>query len=174
MDGGGGATTFEQLLRLSTDQLSDFELQYLKTASANQPDLVAVDFRQLLEQNRLEFDVPLQDGDVIIVPPKSFTVTVLGRVVSPGQVPYRDSENVDYYIRLAGGYGYKADKRGIRIIKVNTGSLVKADDDVLIEMGDRIMVPEKTGTDWWGLIKDAGLFLANVATIYVVIDQAIN
>lgn len=168
------ANSFDQLLRLSTEQLTEFELQYLKTSSANQGDKVAVDFRRLVEEGRAEFDVPLQNGDVVIIPPKSYTVTVLGRVVSPGQVPFRTNQNVEYYISLTGGYGYKANKKEIRIIKVNTGSVVKPSKHVPIEMGDRIMVPEKTGTDWWGLIKDAGLFLANVATIYVVVDQAVN
>jgi protein involved in polysaccharide export with SLBB domain len=166
--------SLEQLLKLSTDKLTDFELQYLKVSSASQSNAVAVDFNRLIEEGRLEYDVPLRDGDVITIPPKSYSVTVLGRVVNPGQVPFKENENVDYYVRLAGGFGYKADKKGIRIIKVNTGSVVKPDHDIPIEMGDRIMVPEKTGTDWWGLIKDAGLFLANVATIYVVVDQAIQ
>ena len=99
---------------------------------------------------------------------------MLGRVVNPGQVPFKENQSIDYYIFLAGGYGYKADKKNIRIVKANTGSLVKPEKKSPLQMGDRIMVPQTRGTNWWGLIKDAGLFLANVATIYVVVDQALK
>ena len=167
-------TSFDQLLQVSTETLTDFELQYLKTSTSGQPRKVAVNFPMLLGKNMLEYDIPLRDGDQLEIPQKSYVVTVLGRVVNPGQVPFKEDQIADYYIRLAGGYGYKADKKNIRIVKANTGSLVKPDKHSPIQMGDRIMVPQTRGTDWWGLIKDAGLFLANVATIYVVIDQAVN
>ncbi|MFH2057035.1 MAG: SLBB domain-containing protein [bacterium] len=167
-------TSFDQLLQVSTETLTDFELQYLKTSTSGQPRKVAVNFPMLLGKGRQEYDIPLRDGDRIEIPPKSYVVTVLGRVVNPGQVPFKEDQTTDYYIRLAGGYGYKADKKNIRIVKANTGSLVKPEKKSPVQMGDRIMVPQTRGTDWWGLIKDAGLFLANVATIYVVVDQAVN
>jgi len=169
-----GVSTFDQLLQLSADKLTDFELQYLKASSAGRPGKIAVNFKLLFEEKRLEYDVPLHDGDLIRIPKKSYSVTVLGRVVNPGQVPYKEDANLDYYIRFAGGFGYKADKKNIQIIKPNTGSLIKPSRKMTIEMGDRIMVPQTEPTDWWGLFKDAGFFLANLATIYVVIDQAVN
>jgi protein involved in polysaccharide export with SLBB domain len=167
-------TSFDQLLQVSTETLTDFELQYLKTSTSGQPRKVAVNFPILLGERRLEYDIPLRDGDELEIPQKSFTVTVLGRVVNPGQVPFKENQSIDYYIFLAGGYGYKADKKNIRIVKANTGSLVKPEKKSPLQMGDRIMVPQTRGTNWWGLIKDAGLFLANVATIYVVVDQALK
>jgi protein involved in polysaccharide export with SLBB domain len=167
-------TSFEQLLQLSTDKLSDFELQYLKEMSTGRTGKVAVNFDGLIGEGKRELDIKLLDGDVIRIPQKSFAVTVMGRVVNPGLVPFKESESVDYYIRAAGGYGYKADKRDIRIIKANTGAVVKSGSGAEVAMGDRIMVPQKKAVDVWGFVKDAGLFLANIATIYIVVDQAIN
>jgi protein involved in polysaccharide export with SLBB domain len=167
-------TSFDQLLQLTPDKLTDFELEYLKTSSSGQDRKVAVDFYSLLEQGKEEFDLPLRDGDRVSIPPKSFTVTVLGRVAHPGQVSYTEGKGVNHYIRLAGGYGYKADRDNIRIIKSSTGALVKPEDDQPVQMGDRIMVPQTKEIDWWGVIKDAGIFLANVATIYVVIERALE
>lgn len=167
-------TSFEQLLQLSTDKLSDFELQYFKEMSAGRTGKVAVNFGGLLEENRRELDIKLVDGDYIKIPQKSFSVTVMGRVVNPGLVPFKASESVDYYVRAAGGYGYKADKGDIRIIKANTGAVVKSDRGAEVAMGDKIMVPQKKSINFWGIVKDAGIFLANVATIYIVVDQAVN
>ncbi len=167
-------TSFEQLLQLSTDKLSDFELQYFKEMSAGRTGKVAVDFNGLLEEGRKELDIKLVDGDYIKIPQKSFAVTVMGRVVNPGLVPFKENQAVDYYIQAAGGYGYKADKGDIRIIKANTGAVVKSGGTAEVAMGDRIMVPQKKSKDVWGFVKDAGIFLANLATIYIVVDQAVN
>ena len=165
-------TSFDQLLMMSTDKLTDFELQYLKETSSRKPGKVAVDFELLFGRKLDEHDVPLMDGDTVTIPSKSFAVTVLGRVVNPGLVPYKDSATVDHYIRLAGGYGYKANKRDIRLIKANTGALIRADRNTGVAMGDKIMVPQKKGINMWQLFKDTSFFIANLATIYLVINQA--
>ncbi|TFH55299.1 MAG: hypothetical protein E4G91_10925, partial [Candidatus Zixiibacteriota bacterium] len=128
-------TSFDQLLMMSTDKLTDFELQYLKETSSRKPGKVAVDFELLFGRKLDEHDVPLMDGDIVTVPSKSFAVTVLGRVVNPGLVPYKDNATVDHYIKLAGGYGYKANKRDIRLIKANTGALIRADRNTEVAMG---------------------------------------
>jgi protein involved in polysaccharide export with SLBB domain len=168
---GEEKTSFDRLLQLTADKLTDFELQYLKETSGRRQGKVAVDFELLFKHNLAEHDVPLMDGDLVRIPAKSFAVTVLGRVVNPGLVPYKENEIVDYYIRLAGGYGYKADKRDIRIIKSSTGAVIKPDSKTPIAMGDRIMVPQQKATDLWKFARDLGLFLANLATVYVVVDQ---
>jgi polysaccharide biosynthesis/export protein len=165
-------SSFDQLLMMSTDKLSDFELQYLKETSSRRPGKVAVDFDLLFRRGLVEHDVPLMDGDTVTIPSKSFAVTVLGRVVNPGLVPYKDSATVDHYITLAGGYGYKANKRDIRLIKANTGALIRAGHNTEVAMGDKIMVPQKKGINWWQLFKDTSFFIANLATIYLVINQA--
>lgn len=167
-------TSFDQLVELSVDKLTDFELQYLKEVSTQRPGKVALDFDKLLTDDADEIDLELYDGDYVRIPAKSYTVIVMGRVVNPGIVQYEEGKSLNHYIQAAGGFGYKANKGDIRIIKANTGALVRADHKSVISMGDRIMVPQKRGTDVWGLIKDVGFFLANVATIYVVIDQALN
>ncbi len=164
--------SFDQLLMMSTDKLTDFELQYLKETSSRTPGKVAVNFESIFQQGQAEHDVPLMNGDRITIPRKSFAVTVLGRVINPGMVPYQDTKTVEFYIGLAGGYGYKANKHDIRIIKANTGALIKADRGTRVAMGDKIMVPQKKGVNMWQLFKDTSFFIANLATIYLVINQA--
>ena len=51
-----------------------------------------------------ELDVLLEPGDVIYIPQRSSTVSVLGQVMQPGSYPYRPGETVATYINRAGGY----------------------------------------------------------------------
>lgn len=173
-DVGEQKTGFDRLLQLTTDKLTDFEVQYLKEIAGRRPGKVAVDFELLFGHDLKGHDVTLMDGDWIRIPSKSYSVSVLGRVVNPGLVPYKEGEPVKYYILLAGGYGYKANQRDVRIIKANAGAMVKPDGRTPVAMGDRIMVPQKKAADVWRFVKDAGFFLANLATIYLVINQAVK
>ena len=56
----------------------------------------------------------------------------------------------------------------------NTGAVVRSGRGAEVAMGDRIMVPQKKSVNVWGFVKDAGIFLANLATIYIVVDQAVH
>lgn len=55
-------------------------------------------------------DPLLEAGDVVYIPPRPSTVTVLGQVLQPGSYPYRPGESVGSYIERAGGYASTADE----------------------------------------------------------------
>jgi protein involved in polysaccharide export with SLBB domain len=54
-------------------------------------------------------DPLLEAGDVIYIPPRPSTISVLGQVMQPGSFPYRAGETVGDYIERAGGYSRLAD-----------------------------------------------------------------
>ena len=54
-------------------------------------------------------DPLLEPGDVIYVPQRPSTISVLGQVKQPGSYPYRPGESVASYIARAGGYAKTAD-----------------------------------------------------------------
>jgi len=60
--------------------------------------------------SRPELDPLLEPGDVIYVPQRPSTISVLGQVLQPGSYPYTSGESVDSYIRRAGGYARTADE----------------------------------------------------------------
>jgi protein involved in polysaccharide export with SLBB domain len=60
--------------------------------------------------SRPELDPLLESGDVIYVPQRPATVTVLGQVLQPGAFPYRAGETIESYIQRAGGFGRFADE----------------------------------------------------------------
>jgi protein involved in polysaccharide export with SLBB domain len=167
-------TELDRQIKLSIDKLSDIEREYLLLKSDPDQGRVSIDFEELFAHPDTSLDVALKDGDRIMIPRKSLTVRIMGRVLKPGLLTFREGAEVDYYVSKAGGFTKSADKGKIRVIKGATGSIVKPSSKISIEVGDEILVPEKKDTDWWEVAKDVGLFLANLATVYVVIDQIIE
>jgi len=55
-------------------------------------------------------DPLLEQGDVIYIPQRPSTISVLGQVLQPGSYPYRPNETLGDYIARAGGYGTLADE----------------------------------------------------------------
>jgi len=55
-------------------------------------------------------DPLLEAGDVIYIPQRPSTISVLGQVMQPGSFPYRAGETVRDYIERAGGYSSLADE----------------------------------------------------------------
>ena len=56
------------------------------------------------EQNPL-----LEPGDVIYIPQRPSTVSVLGEVLQPGSYPYHPGDNAQTYLGRAGGFSAFAD-----------------------------------------------------------------
>ncbi len=57
-----------------------------------------------------ERDPLLEPGDVIYIPQRPSTVTVLGEVMQPGSYAFSPNKTPDDYLDLAGGYGRYADE----------------------------------------------------------------
>ncbi len=55
-------------------------------------------------------DPLLEPGDVVYIPPRPYSVAVLGEVLQPGNIPFRNDMSASDYIDNAGGYSQFADK----------------------------------------------------------------
>jgi protein involved in polysaccharide export with SLBB domain len=163
---------FERLKSIPVADMTDSEYEYFRLRSREKPGRVACDFEKLLVEGLSEYDVTLKSEDIIDVPPKSMVVNISGSVVNPGLVPYESGEDYKYYVDRAGGFSWKARKNKILIIKGQTGERMKPSKSRRIDPGDTILVPEKPERDYWKFFKDTMLVLGNVATIYLVIQQA--
>ncbi|MCS6999779.1 MAG: SLBB domain-containing protein [Candidatus Kapabacteria bacterium] len=130
----------ERLRRLQyTNLLLEDTLRYFVDEVARRP-VVACDFRACFEQGSQQDNVPLADGDVIVVPPSPRMVFVYGQVAKAGYVEYQPGKDAEYYIAQAGGRTDLADRGRERIIKGRTGVWMEPDATVP-EPGDRIYVP---------------------------------
>ncbi|MDR0758906.1 MAG: ligand-binding protein, partial [Treponema sp.] len=78
---------------------SDLANAYLIRGDRNIP--FALD--RFIYQQDFSGDIPLENGDTIIIPFRQYFVLVSGAVKAPGRYPYIPDRMADYYINLAGG-----------------------------------------------------------------------
>ncbi len=125
-------------------------------------------------------ELPLEDGDRFIVPPKSLTVTVVGAVYNQNSFLYKPGSPIKRYLGLAGKGTRMADSKHMFLIRAD-GSVISRDqvssfltggfDSVKTLPGDMLVVPsqmDKGATmrglkDWSQVISQFGLGVAAVA-----------
>jgi protein involved in polysaccharide export with SLBB domain len=163
---------FERLKNIPVADMTKSEYNYFKLRSRETPGKVGVDFEKLFLQGRSEYDIALKSGDHVNIPPKSMVVNVSGSVVKPGLIPYKSGENYKYYVKRAGGFSWKARESKIQIVKGLTGERLRPSKSRKIDPGDTILIPEKPERDYWGFFKDTLIVFGNLATVYLVVQQA--
>jgi polysaccharide biosynthesis/export protein len=88
-------------------------------------------------------DIPIEQGDVLIVPKQPSAVLVVGSVRNPAAVVYREGRNVEYCLSQAGGLSKEADKDEPYIVKADGSSMAGFLKLRKIEAGDTIVAPAK-------------------------------
>ena len=134
---------YEMLKQMQRKDMSDDEYAYYKAKSIQRKGKVVVDFVALFKKHDKSEDVILKKGDVINVPEAKNYIIMLGQVVNPGNIIYQDGLTVDDYLKLAGGYGWRAETGDVRVIRANSGEWIDADKIDSLKPGDTIWVPEK-------------------------------
>lgn len=130
-----------------------------------------------------EDDLPLEDGDALLVPSRTNLVTVTGAVKTPGAVslssPKTDPED---YIRRAGGFTEDADRNHVYLLKADATVTSLSREWIhwnpeesrweipafrkqgpRVEPGDTIVVPKRPGSKAWARdIKDLPQLLMQI------------
>lgn len=165
---------FERLQNMRRDEMTDLEYQYF-VMRQNSADLdrIVVDFERLYYHNDRSEDIILEDGDVIVVPKAPTVVSVTGRVAKPGGITYVPEGNLRYYLARAGGVTWDADLSKTKVIKV-TGEVLDDEDVDAFHAGDIIWVPRKEDFKFWPVALQTISVLAQLASIYLIIDTSIN
>ncbi|HSV98636.1 MAG TPA: SLBB domain-containing protein [Sedimentisphaerales bacterium] len=110
------------------------------------------------------YDMELEDGDKLTVPPTPGVVHVVGEVFNPTSLLYEENGTVSYYLGRVGGMTKEADKKQVSVIKAdgtvismeqgNRGKLLFWDSQSnswffggflshRMEPGDTVVVPRK-------------------------------
>lgn len=135
--------------------------------------LVSCDFESVFVKKSEKDNVPLHDGDVIIVPNNPQRVYVFGQVNQPGFVEFTENKNMKWYIEKAGGYAPNARKSRARIIRGKTLVWVDGDDDVYVNAGDMVYVPRPPDIPSTVEIQNYGL-IASIALTFVTVISIIT
>lgn len=143
----------------------------LKKFDLNNIRYVGINLNKALEnKGSNEWDLVLQEGDRLIIPQYTNTVTINGEVMYPNSVAYIPGEGLDYYINQAGGYSQKARKRKVFAVNMN-GTVTRVRKAKDIQPGCEIVVPAKEKQNRISLAEMTGVgtALAAIATVIVTL-----
>jgi protein involved in polysaccharide export with SLBB domain len=119
-----------------------------------------------------EFDVVLEDGDMLAVPMQPSSVLVMGAVRNSTSVLFQPGAPAEYYVEKAGGLNKEADKEEVHIVKAD-GSAVRGYTKIReLEPGDTIVAPSSIEPKyralpvWRDVATIIGQFALTLATVY--------
>jgi len=132
---------------------------------------IDVDLREIVSGRTAE-DLPLQDGDVLVIPSLEEKVYVTGGVNRPGAFNYQSTFTVTDYIGLAGGPSSRANLKKIEVVHAD-GSRVRTPfgrGSPSLRQGDTIVVSEVT-LRWWQDYVTVVTALTSVIISWIVITR---
>ena len=121
-------------------------------------------------------DLPLENGDRLVVPGTPATVSVMGTVYNQSTFIYETNSSIRHYVKLSGGPTKYADASHMFVIRAD-GSVVTRTTDakfesIRAEPGDAIIVPTtmriskmKNFLDWSQVLSGFGLAAAAVSVL---------
>lgn len=144
-----------------------------------QRERVGIDLPRVLKDGNAKDNVILADGDSINIPEYNNLVMVDGEVNSPGPVAWEPGRSADWYVRRAGGYAERADRKRTYVVQPDgRKDAVKrrwllADHVPDVGPGGQVYVPrrteaEKAGTSIATILSAGAQVLATVVTLIVV------
>lgn len=103
--------------------------------------------------------VKIESGDVIVIPAQSQVVTISGEVNAPQSLIHRSNADVAAYVRHAGGYTSRADRRNVLVFRPDGRMRERGQ----VQAGDRILVLTKPDSAWLAFARDLTQTLYQIA-----------
>ncbi len=142
---------------------------------------IGVDLKRVLENRGYRDNLILAAGDSVDIPEFDPVVMVRGGVNAPGAVAFRPGQNLDYYVRAAGGYSKAGDKNRAWVVQPNGRKEAVQRRTLLPDTtpqprpGAEIFVPDRdpslAGVSTVAILGAAAQVLASLVTIIVVARQ---
>ena len=111
----------------------------------------------------------LEDGDELVVPVKTSTISVVGEVLFPTSLVFNEKRTLEDYIELAGGFANNANQDELVILHLD-GTISRIDDSDFdnrlgdkLRPGDEIMVMPKIQSSELQVTKDVTEILYRIA-----------
>ena len=139
-------TPEEKLRMQSTLDMLDNTRDSLDASKLNIAEtyVVGIDLEAALANPGGDADIPLRDGDVLLIPEHLNIVKISGNVLYPNVVSYNSNMTVKDYIQMAGGYGFDAKRSRAYVVYLN-GTVTKAKklNKTVVQPGCEIIVPQR-------------------------------
>lgn len=168
------AKVLENSAPIVQDSMGRLHSELIVNYDSTQVNRIIINLDKMLASNNKVGDLILQPGDHIYIPPTPSGITVIGAVGSTGTIKFSGGRDVRHFVRQAGNFTPRADKKGTRLIKAN--GAVYSGGDVLgkrVEEGDVIVVPAKIEKDsnWLKTATTALAATSSLLTTVLVIDR---
>jgi len=164
----------ERLNAIPPSERSLSEQRYFTARITERKGVMSVDILNAIKNPSSDDNILLRNKDSIIVPQKVDYINIQGRVINPGNVPYKKGLTYLDYVNIAGGFAYRADLRET-FIRKTSGEFFKADaKNYVLEPGDVILVPSKKEIDWIEKVTIWTTILSQLAAILGVIIAISN
>lgn len=132
--------------RESLDQVAEASPGF--SVKLKETERVAIDLDKIVKNPGSEYDLLLEEGDILSVPKLLQTVRMRGDVVFPTTLRYEQFRGLKYYINAAGGFDRRANRKQTYVVYAN--GAVKRTRGFLgirsfppIEPGAEVIVPTK-------------------------------
>jgi len=149
----------DKLVEDTLGQLIERSFVEYEATSVNR---IVIDMDLIMSTAGEKGDVVLEPGDYVFVPSIPSGVSVLGAVGSSGgTIRFEEGSKVKYYVRRAGNFASRADKKGTRLIKAS-GEVFSGGGTLgrKVDVGDIIVVPTKIERE-----RDWGKTLSTMMTV---------
>jgi len=155
-------TTGEASIRSAEAQMV---LQFIDRVRGVKPDGTLVVANEKGEIS----DIPLEDGDVVVIPGRSSTVLVAGEVLAPQTVVWRPDLKAEDYIAYAGSFTDRADHSRYLLQKPNGTILLTSNPQ--IEPGDQLAVLPDMSFKGFQFVQDLAEVIFRIAGITKFLDD---
>lgn len=132
---------------------------------------VGIDLAAALERPGSDADVVLRDGDRVVIPEYNGTVRVMGAVMYPNSVTYKEGKNLKYYAKSAGGFDNRARKNRAFVIYMN--GMVDSGMSAKVRPGSIIIIPSKINQDPVNMAQVIQM-ISSTASMSAMVISAIN
>ena len=132
---------------------------------------IPVDLQKLIIEGNALANLPLEPGDVVIVPQTTTRIVLMGAVLKPGTYSVKPGDRLVDALAAAGGLTDKASTKEIGVIRrdgqtaavtrVDLGKFYKNGDvtqNIVLRSEDVVYVPEKSGFSLLGLLGELATF----------------
>lgn len=140
-----------------------------------QAEAIGIDLQDILDNVGSVSDLLLEEGDVLIIPRKSETVRLRGKLLYPTTSRYVEGKSLKYYIDNAGGFDYRAKKKGTYVVYAN-GEVARTKSFIFFKFypkpapGAEVIVPTKP-LNIPVRLQDVLAITSGLATLALVINQ---
>lgn len=144
----------------------------------NLTSIVGINLKEILNKPGSEYDLLVQNGDLISIPTKKQTILVSGEVLYPVRIQYNRGKRLGKYVNEAGGFSERALKRGSYVVYANgavksTRSFIGFRFYPRLKSGAEIIVPPREERKRFPTTEVVGI-TTGLATIAVLIISVLK